>query len=180
MIEKISWTKSAWSDYLYWQSQDKKTVKRINLLIENMMRTPFDGIGTPENLEDNLSGFMSRRIDETNRIVYAVDGNHITIISCRYHSLLEGVMAKGFPKMVRPDAKGRITLGPILEDVSSVRVSVKDNGQIVLDLFREVPAREAWLYENGDALEKVRTGLMEAAEGMLADYGSFSEYLGEE
>ena len=85
MIEKISWTTSAWSDYLYWQSQDKKTLNRINLLIENMIRTPFDGIGKPERLKDNLSGFLSRRIDDTNRIVYAVDGNQITIIPCRYH-----------------------------------------------------------------------------------------------
>jgi len=85
MIEKISWTPSAWSDYLYWQNQDKKTLKRINLLIENMMRTPFEGIGKPEKLKDNLSGFLSRRIDDTNRIVYAIDGSQITIISCRYH-----------------------------------------------------------------------------------------------
>jgi toxin YoeB len=85
MIDKISWTKSAWSDYLYWQSQDKKTLKRINVLVENMMRTPFEGIGKPEKLKENLSGFLSRKIDDTNRIVYAVDGNQITIISCRYH-----------------------------------------------------------------------------------------------
>lgn len=70
---------------MYWQSQDKKTLKRINLLIENMMRTPYEGIGKPEKLKENLSGFFSRRIDETHRIVYAVDGNIITIISCRYH-----------------------------------------------------------------------------------------------
>jgi toxin YoeB len=85
MIEKISWTPSAWSDYLYWQSQDRKTLKRINLLIENMTRTPFEGVGKPEKLKENLSGFISRRIDDTNRIVYAVDGNQITIISCRHH-----------------------------------------------------------------------------------------------
>jgi toxin YoeB len=85
MIDKISWTKSAWSDYLYRQAQDKKTLKRINLLIEVMMRTPFEGIGKPEKLKENLSGFLSRRIDGTNRIVYAVDGNQITLISCRYH-----------------------------------------------------------------------------------------------
>lgn len=85
MIEKIAWTKSAWADYLYWQSQDKKTLKRINLLIENIMRTPFRGIGKPEKLKDTLSGFLSRRIDDTNRLVYAVDVNQITIISCRYH-----------------------------------------------------------------------------------------------
>ena len=89
-------------------------------------------------------------------------------------------MAKGFPKTVRPDAKGRITLGSLLENVSSVRVSQKENGQIVLDLFREVPARETWLYENGDALEKVRTGLMQAAEGNLQDFGTFTDYLEEE
>lgn len=85
MIEKIAWTKSAWSDYLYWQSQDKKTLKRIKLLVEHMMRSPFEGIGKPEKLKENLSGFLSRRIDDTHRIVYAVDGKQITIISCRYH-----------------------------------------------------------------------------------------------
>jgi toxin YoeB len=85
MIKKITWTKDAWSDYLYWQTQDKKTLKRINKIIDNMCKTPFEGIGKPEKLKDNLSGFLSRRIDETNRIVYAVDNNQITIISCRYH-----------------------------------------------------------------------------------------------
>ncbi|MFO7729430.1 MAG: Txe/YoeB family addiction module toxin [Spirochaetia bacterium] len=85
MIEKICWTKSAWSDYLYWQAQDKKILKRINLLIENMMHTPFEGMGKPEKLKENLSSFLSRRTDGTHRIAYAVDGNQITIISCRYH-----------------------------------------------------------------------------------------------
>jgi len=85
MIKKLTWTKEAWSDYVYWQTQDKKTLKRINKIIDNMIRTPFEGIGKPEKLKDNLSGFLSRRIDETNRIVYAVDENQITIISCRYH-----------------------------------------------------------------------------------------------
>jgi toxin YoeB len=85
MIDSISWTRSAWSDYLYWQSQDKKTLRRINLLVENMMRTPYEGIGKPEKLKESLSGFLSRRIDDTHRIVYAVDGSRITIISCRYH-----------------------------------------------------------------------------------------------
>ncbi len=85
MIKELAWTKEAWSDYVYWQSRDKKTTKRFNKIIENMIRSPFEGIGKPEKLKDNLSGFISRRIDDTNRIVYAVDENQITIISCRYH-----------------------------------------------------------------------------------------------
>ncbi|BBP43496.1 Txe/YoeB family addiction module toxin [Thiosulfativibrio zosterae] len=84
-IEILSWTECAWSDYLYWQTQDKKTLKRINKLITDAMRSPFEGIGKPEPLKENLSGFWSRRIDESNRLVYAVDDNQITIIACRYH-----------------------------------------------------------------------------------------------
>lgn len=86
MTERLlSWTDSAWSDYVYWQTQDKKTLKRINKLITDTKRSPFEGIGKPEGLKENLSGFWSRRIDDTNRLVYAVDDNAITIISCRYH-----------------------------------------------------------------------------------------------
>ncbi|MEY8204282.1 MAG: Txe/YoeB family addiction module toxin [Bermanella sp.] len=85
MTEILSWTKEAWSDYLYWQIQDKKTLKRINKLISETQRTAFSGIGKPEPLKENLSGFWSRRIDESNRLVYAVDDNQLTIISCRYH-----------------------------------------------------------------------------------------------
>ena len=81
----LSWTDEAWCDYLYWQSQDKKTLKRINRLINDGRRTPFDGIGKPEPLKENLAGFWSRRIDDVNRLVYAVDDTAITIISCRYH-----------------------------------------------------------------------------------------------
>lgn len=81
----LSWTDEAWSDYVYWQSQDKKTLKRINKLINDAKRSPFEGIGKPEPLKENLSGFWSRRIDDTNRLVYAVDNLAITIISCRYH-----------------------------------------------------------------------------------------------
>ncbi|TKB49155.1 Txe/YoeB family addiction module toxin [Ferrimonas aestuarii] len=81
----LAWTDEAWSDYVYWQSQDKKTLKRINKLITDVKRSAFDGIGKPEPLKENLSGFWSRRIDDTNRLVYAVDGCAITIISCRYH-----------------------------------------------------------------------------------------------
>ncbi|MCK5156116.1 MAG: Txe/YoeB family addiction module toxin, partial [Spirochaetales bacterium] len=65
MIKKLAWTKDAWNDCLYWQSQDKKTLKRINKIIDNILRTPFEGIGKPEKLKDNLSGFLSRRIDDT-------------------------------------------------------------------------------------------------------------------
>ena len=81
----LLWTDEAWSDYVYWQGQDKKTLKRINKLISDSKRTPFEGIGKPESLKENLSGFWSRRIDDTNRLVYAVDNTSLTIISCRYH-----------------------------------------------------------------------------------------------
>ena len=81
----LSWTDAAWDDYLYWQTQDKKTLKRINKLINDVRRSPFEGIGKPEPLKENLSGFWSRRIDDTNRLVYAVDDQAITIISCCYH-----------------------------------------------------------------------------------------------
>ncbi|WP_349679077.1 Txe/YoeB family addiction module toxin [Psychrobacter sp. UBA5136] len=85
MRKQLAWTSEAWKDYLYWQSQDKKTLKRINKLITECMRTPFEGIGKPEPLKENLSGFWSRRIDDANRLVYAVDDSYLTIISCRYH-----------------------------------------------------------------------------------------------
>lgn len=81
----LSWTDEAWNSYVYWQTQDKKTLKRINKLIVDVKRSPFDGIGKPEPLKENLSGFWSRRIDDTNRLVYAVDNTAITVISCRYH-----------------------------------------------------------------------------------------------
>jgi len=66
MSRKLAWTDEAWKDYIYWQTQDKKTLKRINKLINNTMRQPFEGIGKPEPLRENLSGFWSRRIDDTN------------------------------------------------------------------------------------------------------------------
>ena len=81
----LSWTDDAWDDYLYWQTQDKKTLKRINKLINDVKRSPFEGIGKPEPLKENLSGFWSRRIDDTNRLVYVVDDQALTIISCCYH-----------------------------------------------------------------------------------------------
>lgn len=84
---KLAWTDAAWKDYLYWQTQDEKTLKRINSLIQATRRLPVEGMGKPEPLKENLSGFWSRRIDDTHRLVYAVDDNYLTIISCRYHYL---------------------------------------------------------------------------------------------
>lgn len=81
----LCWTDDAWRDYVYWQRQDRKTLKRINKLILDVKRTPFEGIGKPEALKENLTGFWSRRIDDTNRLVYTVDDTSITILSCRYH-----------------------------------------------------------------------------------------------
>ena len=85
MPERLVWTAAAWSDYVYWQGQDRKTLKRINALIQDAMRNPFEGIGKPEPLRENLSGFWSRRIDDVNRLVYAVEGNELAIVACRYH-----------------------------------------------------------------------------------------------
>lgn len=84
-MRKLVWGSKAWKDYLYWQSQDKKTLKRINRLIQDTLCNPFEGIGKPEPLKENLSGYWSRRIDETNRLVYVVDDDYLTILSCRYH-----------------------------------------------------------------------------------------------
>lgn len=85
MPGKLAWTAEAWSDYVYWQSEDRKTLRRINTLIAAVMRSPFGGIGKPEALKANLAGFWSRRIDASNRLVYDVDGETLTILSCRYH-----------------------------------------------------------------------------------------------
>ena len=84
MTEVLAWTKEAWTDYVYWQNQDKKTLRRINKLILDAQRNPFEGVGKPEPLKENLAGFWSRRIDESNRVVYVVDNNQLMIISCRY------------------------------------------------------------------------------------------------
>ncbi len=82
---QLAWTDEAWDSYVYWQSQDKKTLKRINKLIKAAKSDPFTGIGKPEPLKENLSGFWSCRIDDTNRLVYAIDDRYLTIISCRFH-----------------------------------------------------------------------------------------------
>jgi toxin YoeB len=86
MLRKLAWTEETWDDYIYWQGQDQKTLKRINKLIDGTMREPFDGIGKPEPSRENLAGFWSRRIDDTNRLIYAVEDEYLTIILCRYHS----------------------------------------------------------------------------------------------
>lgn len=82
---KLLWEDRAWEDYLYWQTQNKKTLKRINTLISEIKRTPFEGIVKPEPLKGNLSGYWSRRIDEINRIVYFEQNGIVYIISCRGH-----------------------------------------------------------------------------------------------
>ena len=87
MTHNLAWTPAAWADYVRWQGPDRKTLRRIDRLIADTVRSPFQGIGKPEALKENLAGFWSRRIDETNRLVYAVDDSHVTVISCRYHYL---------------------------------------------------------------------------------------------
>ncbi|MDR2022097.1 Txe/YoeB family addiction module toxin [Lacrimispora sp. BS-2] len=79
------WDDEAWEDYIYWQSQDKKTLKRINLLIQDIDRNGYSGIGKPEPLKGNLQGYWSRRIDEMNRLVYRIKNDNIEIIQCRTH-----------------------------------------------------------------------------------------------
>lgn len=82
---KKVWFDEAWEDYLYWQTQDKKTLKRINALLKDIERGNFDGIGKTEPLKGDLSGFWSRRIDDTNRFVYRINDNVLEILSCRGH-----------------------------------------------------------------------------------------------
>ncbi len=79
------WFDEAWIDYIYWQTQDKKTLKRINNLIKDTERSPFEGIGKPEPLKGDLSGFWSRRIDDTNRFVYRINNDKLEILSYRGH-----------------------------------------------------------------------------------------------
>ena len=82
---KINFTEIAWKDYIYWQGQDKKTIKRINQLIQDIDRHHNEGIGKPEALRGNLSGWWSRRIDDKNRLVYRIQNNIIEIAQCRGH-----------------------------------------------------------------------------------------------
>ena len=82
---KKVWTDIAWNDYLYWQSEDKRLLKRINELIRDTEREPFSGLGKPEPLRGELSGFWSRRIDGYNRLVYRIKDGTLEILSCRGH-----------------------------------------------------------------------------------------------
>ncbi|MGX2956805.1 Txe/YoeB family addiction module toxin [Ursidibacter arcticus] len=81
----LAWTDNAWEDYLYWQSTDKKILKRINQLIKDIQRQPFLGIGDPEPLKYHLSGYWSRRIDREHRLVYQIHNETLYIVQCRYH-----------------------------------------------------------------------------------------------
>ncbi|WP_096086612.1 Txe/YoeB family addiction module toxin [Agaribacterium haliotis] len=82
---KLIFSEQAWQDYLYWQKTDKKLLKRINALIKDISRSPFEGIGKPEPLKHALSGYWSRRINDEHRIVYAIEDNSILIAQLRYH-----------------------------------------------------------------------------------------------
>ncbi len=81
----LSWAENAWEDYLYWQQTDKKTLKRINVLIKDIKRQPFEGLGNPEALKHNWSGYWSRRIDREHRLVYKVTDDSLIVVQCRYH-----------------------------------------------------------------------------------------------
>lgn len=82
---KLLWDDRAWDDYIYWQNQDKKTLKRINALVRDIQRDRYNGIGNPEPLKENLAGWWSRRIDDENRIVYKEENGAIIIASCKGH-----------------------------------------------------------------------------------------------
>ena len=82
---KIIFSKNAWEDYVYWQTEEKKTLKKINALIKDIQRTPYEGIGKPEPLKFDLAGYWSRRIDLEHRLVYQVEGSDILIYICRFH-----------------------------------------------------------------------------------------------
>ena len=83
-MEKL-WTDRAWADYLFWQTQDKKTLKRVNQLIQDIERNGYKGLGKPEALREDLSGWWSRRIDDINRIVYRLQNGRVELAQCRGH-----------------------------------------------------------------------------------------------
>lgn len=88
-MSKITFTERAFAEYLYWQSQDKKTLKRINALLKDISRSPYEGIGKPEGLKENLSGYWSRRIDDVNRLVYRIENDLIEVYSARDITTIE-------------------------------------------------------------------------------------------
>lgn len=81
----LCWADNAWDDYLHWQHTDRKTLKRVNDLLKDMRRNPFEGVGKPEPLKHQWAGYWSRRITEEHRIVYKVENDHLYIAQCRYH-----------------------------------------------------------------------------------------------
>jgi toxin YoeB len=81
----ICFRERAWADYLHWQQNDRRRLKRINALIKDIQRSPFEGLGKPEPLKHQLSGMWSRRIDEEHRLVYAILDGEIVVVQCRYH-----------------------------------------------------------------------------------------------
>ncbi|MFD6355748.1 Txe/YoeB family addiction module toxin [Nocardia tengchongensis] len=82
---KLAFTDSAWDDYLWWQTNDKQTLRRINALITDVKRSGYTGIGKPEPLKHSLAGYWSRRITSEHRLVYVIEDDVVVIISCRYH-----------------------------------------------------------------------------------------------
>ena len=82
---KLVFSRRAWEDYLHWQKTDRQIVRRINALIENIRRSPFKGIGKPEPLRNQLTGYWSRRIDGEHRLVYRIEGESVHIVQARYH-----------------------------------------------------------------------------------------------
>jgi toxin YoeB len=82
---RIVFSKNSWEDYLSWQTTDKKVLRKINDLIKEIQRTPYEGLGKPEPLKFDLAGYWSRRIDREHRLVYQVGDNEILIYSCKYH-----------------------------------------------------------------------------------------------
>jgi toxin YoeB len=85
MSRTVAFDSNGWEDYIYWQTQDRKTLKRTNQLVTDALRDPFAGIGKPEPLKHILAGAWSRRIDDTNRLVYYVTDDHIIILQARDH-----------------------------------------------------------------------------------------------
>lgn len=82
---RLTWLPNGWSDYLYWQRNDRKILQRVNELIRDALRNPFSGIGKPEPLKHHLKGWWSRRITQEHRLIYRVEGESLLIMQCRFH-----------------------------------------------------------------------------------------------
>ncbi len=125
-MKKI-WFDEAWEDYLYWQTQDKKTLKRSNLLLKDIERGHFDGLGKPEPLKGDLSGFWSRRIDDVNRLVYRICENVLEIASRFMEELL---------RFAKDTAKVRILS---LEVRSGCNFKLRRCNRILIDRITQIP-----------------------------------------